>query len=74
MKAFSVLFQERNSPIIIYNGKTVYRYLRCTEKGKYILKFRNIKTRAKRMQFFMVHLLKMINHSSFLKRNFHSLL
>ena len=39
MKAFSVLFQERNSPIIIYNGKTVYRYLRCTEKGKYILKF-----------------------------------
>ena len=59
MKAFSVLFQERNSPIIIYNGKTVYRYLRCTEKGKYILKFRNIKTRAKRMQFFMVHLLKM---------------
>ena len=46
MKAFSVLFQERNSPIIIYNGKTVYRYLRCTEKGKYILKFRNIKTRA----------------------------
>ena len=59
MKAFSVLFQERNSPIIIYNGKNVYRYLRCTEKGKYILKFRNIKTRAKRMQFFMVHLLKM---------------
>jgi len=31
MKAFSVLFQERNSPIIIYNGKTVYRYVQKKE-------------------------------------------
>lgn len=59
MKAFSVLFQEQNSPIIIYNGKIVYRYLRCTKSGEYIFQFRNVKSNSEHMQFFMLHLLKM---------------
>ncbi|MBR1663123.1 MAG: hypothetical protein IJ696_02210 [Ruminococcus sp.] len=58
MKAFSVLFQDYNSPVIIYKGKTVYRYLRCTESGEYVLEFRNVKTNAKHKQFLMFHLLK----------------
>ena len=56
MKAFSVLFEEQESPVIEYNGKTVYRFLNCTTAGTYNFKFRNVSTNSKRGQYIDFHI------------------
>lgn len=54
MKAFSVLFQEANSPIIDYQGKRVYRFLKCKEPGNYKIIIRSAVSNSDYIQAFII--------------------
>lgn len=59
MKAFSVLFQEANSPIIDYQGRTVYRFLKCNEPGNYKIIVRSVTSNSDYIQAFIIGILNL---------------
>ena len=54
VKPFNVLFEENNSPIIQYQGKTIHRFCNIENSGSFTLKFSNIKRASKNFQAILI--------------------